>query len=278
MNQSLLNIQKDFIACMKSTNGVLGAWNFGSVLHGMEDAYSDVDIVFLLEGESFKQTEGEIPKILSKLCGGVLLTWEETFNSNAIISNSYLLKEENQIFQFDVVLLNNESIGDFMCRIHYTDLTEKDIIFDTADRVKQLCAHCPHGSFWNGKLERLIKTYLFFFHMTAKYLLRQDYFKLNHVMRTLYDTHASLLLTGYDAINWGGAENKLHFLPNEKQEHLKKYFCTDDFSFNKSNLWESMEWFEQDMRDVLEKKALNGNTAHFAEVKAYWKECTALVR
>ena len=72
-------------------------------------------------------------------------------------------------------------------------------------------------------MERLITTYLYHFHMTAKYLIRQDYFKLNHVMRTLYDTH----------------------------------FCIDDFSINRKNLLKSMEWFEEEfLHSQVEQRAI----------------------
>ena len=276
MNKNLLSILNSFVNIMKTTEGVLGAWNFGSALHGMSDEYSDVDIVFLIDGNMFKKTEHALSKLLSQVCDDILLCWEEDFNCNAIINNGYLLKKSAQIFQFDVFLLNKDFIEDFMCRIHYTDLSEKDIIFDTDNHVKNLCANCPHGDLWNDNIERLITTYLYHFHMTAKYLIRQDYFKLNHVMRTLYDTHVSLLLTAYDVINWGGAENKLHFLSADKQEHLKKYFCTDDFSLNKNNLLQSMEWFEKDISDVLEKKSQKYNTENIDAVKEYWKECTSV--
>ncbi len=35
MNKDLLAITNNFASVMKSCNGVLGAWNFDSVLHGM---------------------------------------------------------------------------------------------------------------------------------------------------------------------------------------------------------------------------------------------------
>lgn len=113
--------------------------------------------------------------------------------------------------------------------------------------------------------------------MTAKYLIRQDYFKLNHVMRILYDTHVSILLTAYDAINWGGAENKLSFLSADKQEHLKKYFCIDDFSINRKNLLKSIEWFEKDINGILENKKMNYDIKNIFAVKEYWVECTVHV-
>lgn len=269
----MLNILNDFVEIMKTEKGVLGAWNFGSVLHGMSDEYSDADICFLIEGNLFQKMECELPAILGGICDEIILCWEEDFNSNAIINNAYLLKKNNQIVPLDVFLLNKDFIEDFMCRVHYTDLSEKDIIFDKDNHVKKLCSNCPHGNLWSNNIERLITTYLYHFHMTAKYLIRQDYFKLNNVMRTLYDTHASLLLTVYDMINWGGAENKLHFLPAGKQEHLKSYFCTDEFSSNKENLRKSIEWFEQDTIDVLEKKNQEYNMKNIVAIKEYWDKC-----
>lgn len=111
--------------------------------------------------------------------------------------------------------------------------------------------------------------------MTAKYLIRKDYFKLNRVMRILFDTHASLLLTLYDAISWGGIENKLHFIPKEKQEHLKKYSCTEDFSLNRNNLLQSAEWFEQDAAEAVMKQSEDINADNFGSVKNYWIKQTS---
>ncbi|MBD5492800.1 MAG: hypothetical protein HDR12_00050 [Lachnospiraceae bacterium] len=91
MNKNLLSILNSFVNIMKTTEGVLGAWNFGYALHGMSDEYSDVDIVFLIDGNMFKKTEHDLSKLLSQVCDDILLCWEE----------------------------------DFMCRIHYTDLSEK---------------------------------------------------------------------------------------------------------------------------------------------------------
>lgn len=270
MNRTLQIIFCDFISNMKTTDGVLGAWHFGSVSHETSDEHSDVDLIFLVEGNYFKQVEEACTIVLSKLCEEVLLCWGEGFNNKAIKSNSYLLKKDSEVLQFDVVLLNQEHIGDFMCKIHYTDLAEKDIIFDTDNQVKQLSEKCPHGKLWKDNLERLPKTYLLYFHMTKKYLIRQDYFKLNQAMRMLYDTHVSLLLTTYDAITWGEAENKLQVLSADKQEHLKYYYCTDDFSLNRKHLLQSIEWFEEDLQNLYRQKGQKYDLEPVKTVKADW--------
>ena len=153
-----------------------------------------------------------------------------------------------------------------MCRIHYTDISEKDIIFDKDGSVRSLAANCPHGELWNGDTDRLMRTYLYHFSMTAKYLLRGDYFKLSHVMRILYDTHASLLLTKYDRIKWGGAESKLRFIPEDKKAHLMQYYCTEDFAGNRERLLKCFEWFELDLGGF--------GGINSAAVMEHWLECT----
>ncbi len=274
MNQNLLTISEAFAAAMKETDGVLGAWNFGSVMHGTSDEYSDVDIIFLIGGNAWKDMEAKVSAALSEQCDGVALSWGEGFNGHSLISNSYLLRKDGQVLQFDVVLLNQDCIREPLCKIHYMDLSEKDIVFDNGGQVQELCADPPHGNPWSCSLDRVITTYYFFLHMTAKYLRRQDYFKLNQTMRTLYDMHASLLLAGYDAISWGGTESRLHFLPADRQEHLKKYYCTDDFRLNRANLARSMEWFEEDMQDVLRLKSQTYGGSDLAAIKKFWQECT----
>ncbi|MCH5347779.1 MAG: hypothetical protein J1E40_00520 [Oscillospiraceae bacterium] len=254
MDQALKNIFDKFIEKTKSMDEVLGAWNFGSEMHGKADEYSDVDVVLLVDGTAFHQMEHTVDNVLSEICDDVLLRWEEEFNGEAIINNGYILKNNGMLFQFDVFLINNDMIDDFMCRIHYTDLTEKDIIFDKMGDVKRLADDPPKGGLWSDDIDRLQRTYWYHLNMAAKYLLRNDFFKLEGIFRTLYDTHASLLLSAYDSITWGGAASKLKYIPAEKQGHLKKYYCTEDFGLDRDNLILSAELFEKDLSEILAEK------------------------
>ena len=253
MNQDLKNIFDRFTDKIKNADEIIGAWNFGSELHGNADEYSDVDIVLLVRG-TLPEAELKIDSLLEEICEKVLLRWEEDFNSDAIINNGYILENNGLLHQFDVFLLNCNMLDDFMCRIHYTGLSEKDIIFDKNGDVKKLARNSPQGSRWNDDPDRLQRTYWYHLNMAAKYLLRKDLFKLNDIFRTLYDTHASLLLSAYDTITWGGQASKLKYIPEEKQEHLKKYYCTEDFGLDRDNLVTSAELFEKDLSEILAEK------------------------
>ncbi|MCH5194648.1 MAG: hypothetical protein J1F11_11855 [Oscillospiraceae bacterium] len=254
MNQDLKNIFEKFIEKTRSMDEILGAWNFGSEMHGKADEYSDVDVVLLIDGESFVRMEQTVDDLLPEICDDVLLRWEEDFNGEAIVNNGYILRNNGVLFQFDVFLINNDMLDDFMCKIHYTDLSEKDIIFDKRGEVKRLSENSPKGSLWSADICRLQRTYWYHLNMAAKYLLRHDLFKLEGIFRTLYDTHASLLLSAYDTITWGGQASKLKYIPEEKQEHLKKYYCTDDLGLDRDNLVTSAELFEKDLSEILAEK------------------------
>lgn len=275
MNEMQRILFHHFTERMKQMDGVCGAWNFGAAQHGRTDRYSDIDVVFLIAGGQFKQTEQALLPLLSEVCGRVLLCWEEDFNGEAVINNGYLLETEEQIVQFDIFLLNQDRIDDYMCRLHYTGLSEKDIIFDVNGNVRALCADAPQGDLWDDDLARLSDTYWYHVNMSAKYLLRRDYFKLNHVMRVLFDTHASLLLTGYDAAAWGGAADKLRFIPDEKQAHLKRYYCTEDFIRNRENLLYAMERFAGDLHEIAGKRGFTYDAEAAVVIGRYWAAATA---
>ena len=269
MNNILTEILKDVLEIAKQTDGIIGAWNFGSVKNHMADEYSDRDVVFLVEGERFREIEQILNPMLQKVCNKVLLCFEEGFNCDAIINNGYLLKKDSAIVQFDIFLLNGDKLDDFMCRLHYIDLSEEDILFDYGGVVKELCSKAPEGSYWQDDIHKLVQNYWYHFHMTAKYILRRDYFKLYHVVHILYDFHASLLLTAYDKIRWGGPENKLHFIPEQLQSHLKLYQCTEDFARNQKYLYQAAEWFVEDVEEICKEQGIN-NLQMDQEVLEYW--------
>lgn len=211
MLKELLHVHNAFITAMKAEEGVLGAWYFGSAARGTTDEYSDIDIVFLVQGEAFATVDQKLSLMLGEACDKVLLCWPEDFNSQAIKNYGFILQQQERLFQYDVFLLNKEKIDDLMCRIHYAELQPQHIIFDKNGSVHALIDEAIKGEPWRDDISKLIKTYWFHVQMSAKYIARQDFFKLNAVLRILMDTHGSLLLTAHDKTTWGGAANKLHF-------------------------------------------------------------------
>ena len=177
MNHILVKMRNEFIEQVKASDGVLGAWNFGSETHGLSDEYSDVDIILLIAGDQFEKFTSSLDSRFMQISDKVLLCWPEEFNSEAIINNGYLLLKEDSIFQFDVFLLNSDKLDDFMCRMHYIGLKESDIIFDKKGSVRKLVQLNLQRDYWDADITLLEKTYWYHANMTYKYLKRKDYFK-----------------------------------------------------------------------------------------------------
>lgn len=277
MLPELEKTNENFISIMKEQPGILGSWYFGSISHKMSDEYSDIDIVFLLENNVFEEISEKIKPFIASAVDKVILFWAEDFNNDKIKNFDCLLMLNGQIFQYDIFLLNKDFTEDFMCQMHYMNLQEENIIFDVQGNVKNLMNHAPLGSSWSADIRRLIETYWLHVQMSAKYFLRKDFFKLEGVLRILMDTHTSLLLTGYDTINWGGTANKLHFISPEKQKHLMKYGCNEDFQSVRDNLLQSIVWFEEDVRNIATLEEQQYNHEIGTLIKGYWIENTEAV-
>lgn len=269
---TLQQFNKDMIELMKKTPGVLGAWEFGSGMHHTRDQYSDIDIVFLLQSSDYDMVSQQLPDMLETICDHVLIFWPEEFNGASLKNYDCLLERDGQILQYDIFLLNDAALEDGLCKIHYADLKRENIYFDTEGKVAALINENRIHQTWSDDIFHLIDTYWLHIHMTTKYFLRQDYFKLEGVLRLLMDTHTSLLLTAYDRITWGGTANKLHYLPKEKQKHLQYYYCDTDLDKTAENLYQSMLWFEEDIMELDMEEAVCQNQKISEKIRTNWEK------
>lgn len=253
-------VNQKFTEIMKEETGVLGAWEFGSGMYHTRDEYSDIDIVFLAAQADYAQIDNQLKDILQRVCDEVVIFWAEDFNGEAIKNYDCILNIAGEFCQYDIFLINEARIEDHICQIHYADITVENIFFDRAGAVAALIGKPLSKRPWQDDIMRLIDTYWLHIYMTEKYFIRKDFFKLEGVLRILMDTHISLLLLIYDKTTWGGTANKLHYLPQDKQNHLKKYYFDGDFEKVKNNLRQAMLWFREDVKEsgnaAAEKKCL----------------------
>ncbi len=274
MLNELIEVNNRLVDIMKRTSGVLGGWYFGSVMHGMSDDFSDIDIVFLIDDSIFAGLDKKLPDIISEACDQVVIAWAEDYSNEKIANYDFILMHKGKVFQYDVFLINKRYADDFMCQIHYSALKKEDIIFDVDENVGKLMGNSPQTSCWNDDIDRIIRTYWLHIQMSAKYFIRRDFFKLNDVMRILQDSHTSLILCGADKILWGGSANKLHFVDCQKQKHLMKYGCIEDFALMRENLLKSMLWFEEDVNDFAAENSKKVSCDIGRIIKDYWIKCT----
>lgn len=271
MLNELKTVNDRFVSLLKKTDGILAAWYFGSLKHKTTDEYSDIDIVILSENFAFEKTDRKLAEMLESVCDKVILQWGEDFNSESVRNYDHILSLDGKCFQYDVFLLNNDHIDDYMCRLHYTGLTVDDIIFSAENAAERLIGNAPKGDRFTADIKRTAETYWLHVFMSVKYFLRKDFFKLNGILRILMDSHTAFLLTEYDTTTWGGTANKLHFIPDEKQRHLMKYGCSENFELMKANLLWSAEQFEKDISEAVTDAELSEYCSSLAKlVKGYF--------
>jgi predicted nucleotidyltransferase len=254
MNQVLLQAFYEVVDELKKDSRCLGGWHFGSIARGLDDEYSDVDPIFVIDGDHFEEFNGDLKGIFSKMFDEVITFWPESFNNDEIKNYGIDIRIKGKIYQFDIFLLNSKKLDGWWCKIHYTDAKLKDVIFDRTGSIHQLLSNAPKGEIPERDLLYIIETYWQHVHMILKYFHRKDYFKVLKVIDVLMKSHVELLLAEYDKISWGGWESKVKYVPHEKQEHLKKYFASNDLELMKLNVRESIGYFSADAKEICMNK------------------------
>lgn len=257
MNDILTHAFNQLSEIIKEDKRCLGGWHFGSVSRGMDDEYSDVDPVFVIDGKYFEEFDNELPQLFERICDKVLLYWAENFNNDEIRNYGFDIQIGEKIYQFDIFLLNSMKTESWSFKIHSTGIKKENIIFDRNGIIAEIVKNAPTGEIPYRNVTRIIDTYWHYIHMITKYFIRQDYFKILHNVRILMDAHAELLLAEYDCITWGGSDSKLRFIPPQKQEHLKQYSMVNDLNSVKKSLKLSMNWFSMDAREICLSKGIN---------------------
>lgn len=254
MHQDLEKVLPSLVERMKNERACLGGWHFGSVSRGLQDIYSDYDLVFLISDSSFESFAKKIPKIMKQCCDLLLLIWEEHFNCHYIKNDCCLIKIGENLHQIDIFLVNDKYPYKRLCRLHATGCNETDIIFDKNHAVKKYFDLSKPILAEEYDPIRAIDTYWFHTHMLIKYLKRDDFFKLMKNIDVLFQAHVHLLLSFYDRSLWGDLESKIKlWIPKKKQEYLKAYFTNGNERHFEEMVKRNLKFFQKDAEYICEK-------------------------
>jgi len=257
MNDVLMHAFEKLTEIIEKDKRCLGGWHFGSISRGMDDEYSDVDPVFVIDGRYFEEFDNELPQLFEKICDRVVICWPMFYNNDEIKAYGFDIQIDGKVFLFDIFLINSLKTESWGFREHSTGIKEENIIFDRDGVIAEIVKNAPKGEIPIRNVSQIIDTYWFHIHMITKYFSRQDYFKILNNINVLMNAHTELLLSEYDCITWGGWESKLQFIPSEKQEHLKLYYRLTDLDSVKNDLKTSMNWFSEDAQEICLSKGLN---------------------
>ena len=251
MKKLFLNSFYNLVDLLKRDSRCLGAWYYGSISRGLEDDFSDIDVVFLIDGNHFEGFSAVITDYVATSCDEVVNVWPESYNCDELKNFQHVIRLKDDLYMIDFFVLNSIKNDCWIARQHYMDLLPNQVIFDKSGAVKELIKRSPTGSKVNIDIPYVIKTYYTHLCMLKKYFLRCDYFKLRKNIDFLYNAHTELLLSQYDKIGWGDYCNKIkQCIPKNMQEHLKLYMTSPDIDIMKREILICAECFALDAQKI----------------------------
>lgn len=257
MHPALQPVVEKSVKLVKKDSRCVGAWYFGSTGRGVDDAWSDADIVFLIRAEAFTDFADEIPEIMRKSCEEVLHIWPEDYNNDSLRNYGCVLYDKGQVLQYDFFIMNEARTDEHFCRVHYETCLNSAIIYDPEGKVADLFTRKRERPLPEDPL-RLIASYWYHAVMSVKYWQRTDPFKLAILCKYLYNIHARLLLTVDDRIDWGSVEAKVVYgLTLKQRETLCGYFTPGDPEAQMKAVRHCVKAFARDAREVCQKKGLS---------------------
>ena len=259
MHTDLIAAFNRLVEIIKADERCKGGWHFGSVSRGQTDIYSDYDPVFLVANKDFEQFAEDVPAMLKQISDELLICWPETFNSNFFRNYCNVIRLGSNLHQLDIFILNYDYPEEWFCKLHCKGCTKKDIFFD---RKGETAAFLDKGYTTENFIPdtvRTIDTYWFHTMMLVKYFKRKDIFKLyKNISEIMFHAHVDLLLSHYDTMDWGAWETKVKYrVPDDKQEHLKKYFIPADISSIQTAMRECIILFKNDAEEICKEKGIN---------------------
>jgi hypothetical protein len=167
-----------------------------------------------------------------------------------------------------------------MCRLHCKGCTRDNIFFDRAGETAALLDKGYTTDDHIPDTLRAINTYWFHIQMLVKYFKRGDILKLiKNINEIIFRAHADLLLSLYDALDWGPWETKVkRCVPEELQAHLLVYFAPADFAALRTAVEKGMALFQRDAEMICAAKGLRYPKTTADQIAEYFHKKMTLDR
>jgi len=240
------------VAHFQADTRVLGAWVYGSANVSSEDAFSDVDPVFLIRDEDFEAIDAELRGLFETWCGRVSLWWPETFNCPTVRNYAILFPAPSsaQLLQYDVNIMSVSGLRDnAFCRCLLAGCLPEQVLFDKTGIIASTLRELPAPEFSSQGLRLKIDTYWLYAFINTKYLSRGDVWKSSYVRGVMFQNHLDILFAKYRQTNSGWWAINIKKLPKDEQKKLMNYLgAMDDLSGLKTAFLDQVTTFSQDAK------------------------------
>ena len=164
---------------------VVAAYMSGSVGTEGEDDYSDVDPVLLIQAEEFEVFDHDLRGIFHQVGVRPVLWWPERINCETLRNYAVLFERERELLQYDITIRAVDAGSK-------VPVTSAQAIFDKAG-VLQIVEQPPQACYSPERLRWTIEMYWLYVYIHAKYLARDDSFRLAAAQHELLHCHLEVL-------------------------------------------------------------------------------------
>ena len=104
MNERLRPVYERTVDVLHADPRVVAAFMTGSVGTSREDAYSDVDPMFLVKAEWFEELDRDLPAAFSQVGVEPFLWWPERINCETLRNYAVLFNVDGSPVQYDITI------------------------------------------------------------------------------------------------------------------------------------------------------------------------------
>jgi predicted nucleotidyltransferase len=185
MNEDLRRVYERTVELLRADPRVLAAFMTGSVGTSREDAYSDVDPLFLVRPEAFADLDRDLPSVFARAGIEPFLWWPERINTDTLRNYAVLFEARGRPVQYDITIAAAPEGQVWTIR-------PDQLIFDKAGvlRVTPPAAEPAHPPV---RLRWHVEIYWIYAYIHAKYLQRGDPFRLAAAQQELLQAHVTIL-------------------------------------------------------------------------------------
>jgi len=271
MNEHLRPVYERTLAVLHADPRVLAAFMTGSVGTGREDAYSDVDPLFLVRSDCFDELDRDLPAVFAQAGVEPFLWWPERINCDTLRNYAVLFGVSGKPVQYDITIAAAPPGQTWTIR-------PEQFIFDKAGVLRvappaEQPLHTPERLRWH------VEIYWVYAYIHAKYLRRADPFRLAAGQSELLQAHLTVLhaLHPEAAPDWWPILAGQFREPGER-EALLAYFGPADARAIAACLPHQMEQFAGHAQAACLKWGVEYPHAAEAAIRPYAEAVAACVR
>jgi hypothetical protein len=207
---------------------VVAAWEYGSAGKGTDDEHSDVDPVFVVRDADYKAVHDELRPFFEGVSSRLTLFWPEGFNSSDVANYAVLFSPKGRpgdMLQYDMTVASVSSVRSGFGKVLLTRCGRIEVLFDKEGLLAELLRADEPDRYAPSKLLWDIERWWVYVYIHAKYLVRNDTFKLLYAQQTLREIHYGVLRALYPDAYWAWWPWTVkNVLSHEEQAHILRYF------------------------------------------------------